>query len=116
DSEVITLFVRVWKKWGVAYEEVDVNLDAISLTGPAVHHRQGGPQHPHERTDGIGGPVQQPGHDPQEYRPQEARPQEARPEDHRPQESKPQQPQAYRPSAPSHDDALSCGGPELIYN
>jgi hypothetical protein len=86
DSEVITLFVRVWKKWGVAYEEVDVNLDAISLTGPAVNHPQGGPQHPNERMDGIGGPVQQPGPGPQEYRPQEARPDESRPQEYRPQE------------------------------
>jgi LysM repeat protein len=33
DSEVITVFVRVWKKWGVAFEELDVNLDAIALSG-----------------------------------------------------------------------------------
>jgi len=30
----ITLFVRVWKKWGTAYKELDVNVDAISLYGP----------------------------------------------------------------------------------
>ena len=35
DSEVITVFVRVWKKWGVPYEKLDVNLDAIELSGPA---------------------------------------------------------------------------------
>lgn len=29
--EQITLFVRVWKKWGLTDEEVDVNLDAITL-------------------------------------------------------------------------------------
>ncbi len=32
-SDKITLFVRVWKKWGTVYKELDVNLDAISLTG-----------------------------------------------------------------------------------
>ena len=34
-SAKITLFIRVWKKWGTAYKELDVNLDAISLYGPA---------------------------------------------------------------------------------
>lgn len=32
----LTLFIRVWKKWGTAYKELDVNLDAISLTGKVV--------------------------------------------------------------------------------
>jgi hypothetical protein len=32
-SSRITLFVRVWKKWGTVRRELDVNLDAISLTG-----------------------------------------------------------------------------------
>ncbi len=32
-SDKITLFVRVWKKWGTVYKELDVNLDAITLTG-----------------------------------------------------------------------------------
>jgi LysM repeat protein len=31
----LTVFVRVWKKWGDWYREVDVNVDAISLIGPA---------------------------------------------------------------------------------
>ena len=35
-SDKITLFVRVWKKWGTATKELDVNLDAISLFGAAV--------------------------------------------------------------------------------
>lgn len=30
-SDQITLFIRVWKKWGLTNEELDVNLDAISL-------------------------------------------------------------------------------------
>lgn len=32
-SSKITLFVRAWKKWGTVQRELDVNLDAISLTG-----------------------------------------------------------------------------------
>ena len=36
-GEYITLYVRVWKKWGVPEEEIDINLDAISLTGPAPY-------------------------------------------------------------------------------
>lgn len=29
----LTLFIRVWKKWGTARRELDVNLDAVSLKG-----------------------------------------------------------------------------------
>jgi hypothetical protein len=29
-SDQTTLFIRVWKKWGLTNEEVDVNLDAIT--------------------------------------------------------------------------------------
>lgn len=32
----ITLFIRAWKKWGTAYKELDVNIDAVSLTGQVV--------------------------------------------------------------------------------
>lgn len=112
-SEFITLFVRVWKKWGVAYEELDVNLDAISLTGPAAYHPQEGPQHPNEQIGGIGGPVGQPEYGPDQYRPQESGPQQP---EYGPQESRPQQPQGYHPSAPEQDYPLSCGGQELVYN
>lgn len=35
-SAKITLFIRVWKKWGTPYKELDVNLDAISLVGKIV--------------------------------------------------------------------------------
>lgn len=35
-SKQVTLFIRVWKKWGTVYRELDVNLDAISLTGRGV--------------------------------------------------------------------------------
>ena len=33
-DEFITFYIRVWKKWGHANEELRVNLDAIPLTGP----------------------------------------------------------------------------------
>lgn len=42
EASHVTVYVRVWKKWGVPEEELDVNLDAISLVGPAPH----APQHP----------------------------------------------------------------------
>lgn len=32
----ITLFIRAWKKWGLANEEVDVNLDAVTLVKVGV--------------------------------------------------------------------------------
>jgi len=35
-SGTMTLFIRVWKKWATGRREVDVNLDAISLKGPAL--------------------------------------------------------------------------------
>jgi hypothetical protein len=33
-TEAVTIFVRVWKKWGIGNEELDVNLDAMVLAGP----------------------------------------------------------------------------------
>ena len=106
DSEVITVFVRVWKKWGVAYEELDVNLDAISLTGPAVSMPKDGPKPDGGPSMGKGGPVAG-----QEYRPEQFQPQQPQGQpdksDVRP---------TYRPMEPSHDYPVSCGGPELIYN
>ncbi len=35
-SDRITLFIRLWKKWGTVYREIDFNVDAVSLWGPAV--------------------------------------------------------------------------------
>lgn len=32
-GDTITLFIRVWKKWGTVERELDVNLDNISLVG-----------------------------------------------------------------------------------
>ncbi len=34
----MTIFFRVWKKWGTPGRELDVNLDAISLFGPGPRH------------------------------------------------------------------------------
>ena len=34
-SAELTLFIRGWKKWGTPGQEMDLNLDAISLTGYA---------------------------------------------------------------------------------
>ena len=36
-EESLTLYIRVWKKWGVPNQELDVNLDSISLVG-MMHH------------------------------------------------------------------------------
>ena len=36
EDDYVTLYVRAWKKWGVAEEEIDINLDGIALTGPAL--------------------------------------------------------------------------------
>lgn len=38
-DDYVTVYIRVWKKWGIANEEIDVNFDAISLTGRAPWHR-----------------------------------------------------------------------------
>lgn len=38
ESDYVTMYVRVWKKWGVPEEELDVNFDAISLTGPSPYY------------------------------------------------------------------------------
>ncbi len=35
EADFITIYVRVWRKWGMSGEELDVNFDTISLTGPA---------------------------------------------------------------------------------
>lgn len=34
EADHVTLFVRLWKKWGVAEEVVSLNLDVIDLVGP----------------------------------------------------------------------------------
>jgi LysM repeat protein len=117
DSEVITVFVRVWKKWGVAYEEIDVNLDAISLTGPAVNRPNDGPHNgPDEHYDGVGGPVAG-----QEYRPEQfggpQGPQAEGPHAQGPESYENEAHESYRPVGPRQEEyPVSCGGQDLVYN
>ncbi|MBW7881179.1 MAG: hypothetical protein H3C34_00845 [Caldilineaceae bacterium] len=47
EADYVTIYVRVWKKWGVPDEELDVNFDAISLIGPATYG-------PHPYDNGYG--------------------------------------------------------------
>ncbi len=41
-SDRVTIFIRLWKKWGTVYREIDFNIDALSLWGSGVmdlpHH------------------------------------------------------------------------------
>lgn len=125
DAEVITLFVRVWKKWGVAYEELDVNLDAIELKGPAPDHGQGGPREDGPHIGGIGGPVQ--GQQPDQYQPQgpagtqdghQDGPQGYGPQQNGPQDNGPQgypNEGGYGPGG-DDDEPLVCNGQDLVYN
>ncbi|MCB9137292.1 MAG: LysM peptidoglycan-binding domain-containing protein [Caldilineaceae bacterium] len=41
EDDYITVYVRVWKKWPKFDEEIDINLDAISLTGPSPYVARG---------------------------------------------------------------------------
>ncbi|HXF62830.1 MAG TPA: LysM peptidoglycan-binding domain-containing protein [Caldilineaceae bacterium] len=97
DSQALTIFIRVWKKWGVAYEELDVNLDAISLVGPSPHRPGGPPQ-----AGGTGGPV---GGD---------APAPGRPDDG-PRQPAPQDGPDYG-YGPAQNQPLLCTGPDLLYN
>ena len=87
ETDVITVFVRVWKKWGVANEEIDVNLDAISLVGSS-------PQMMSSKEDAramMGGTPSQP-------------------------MTQPDMPKQ-EPMWPSGlEKAEVCGGPDLVYN
>ena len=47
-SDYVTVYLRVWKKWGVPEEEIDINFDAVSLTGPSPYHYDTKPVHPIE--------------------------------------------------------------------
>jgi LysM repeat protein len=38
ESDYVTVYVRVWKKWGPPEEELNVNLDGITLTGPSPYY------------------------------------------------------------------------------
>ncbi len=97
DSEVITVFVRVWKKWGVAGEELDVNLDSIELTGPsaALPKADGMVPGPALPMTGIGGPVGDGPH---------------------PQGSDNQGPSYQGPWTAVDAGPLVCNGDDLVYN
>lgn len=56
EDEYITIYVRVWKKWGIAEEEIDINFDTISLTGPSPYHHNYGKGYD-KGGYGTGGPV-----------------------------------------------------------
>lgn len=50
EDDYLTIYVRAWKKWGVAEEEIDINFDTIALTGPSPYHKG------YEQGYGVGGP------------------------------------------------------------
>ena len=54
-SNRLTLFVRVWKKWGPAQRELDVNIDAISLKGAMPVDVDQGQAKPPTSGDGADG-------------------------------------------------------------
>jgi len=54
ESSHVTVYIRVWKKWGVPEEELDVNFDAISLVGPGSHWFGQQPSHPGHGDSGYG--------------------------------------------------------------
>ena len=93
-ADHLTLYIRVWKKWGVAEEEIDINLDAISLTGPAPYGHYW-PPHPAKPAPlPVEPPVVQ------------------KPDYHKPDYHKP-----VHPVDPIHPPATdACTGPELVYN
>ncbi len=92
EAEVITLFVRVWRKWGVPNEELDVNLDGIALIGPSVGGT-GGKESPRALFDWA-----KPQPEPQ------------------PAVVAPKAPQEEPQWSPSAGKPEVCGGPNLVYN
>ena len=100
-DEQMTLYVRVWKKWGVPNEEIDVNLDAIALTGLMPEMKPmpmgEGPMNGDQmmgKPDGemMGGPEGQ-----AQWRP-------------------PSKPMGEPPMKPMAEPAMVCGGENLVYN
>ncbi|MCC6169970.1 MAG: LysM peptidoglycan-binding domain-containing protein [Caldilineaceae bacterium] len=94
-SEVITVFIRVWKKWGVAFEELDVNLDAIALVGPPPHRQSETP-----KMGGMGGPVGEMQDGPMQDGPMQ---------------QGPAQPMGWS-EQPQWDRPLVCNSQDLVYN
>jgi LysM repeat protein len=63
EDDYITVYLRVWKKWGVSEEEIDINFDAVALTGPSPTGYwtppAPPPPQPQPQTDGYKHPVGQ---------------------------------------------------------
>jgi len=59
EDDYLTIYVRVWRKWGIAGEEIDVNFDTIALTGPSPYHHYGtgGPTSGKPSGEGPSGPA-----------------------------------------------------------
>jgi hypothetical protein len=38
EADYVTIYLRVWKKWGVPNEEIDINFDNVALYGPSPYH------------------------------------------------------------------------------
>ncbi len=57
DYDYITLYVRVWQKWGIPDQELNVNLDTITLTGLAPGTTSAPPPSGSTPTTPIGGGV-----------------------------------------------------------
>ena len=95
DSDIITIYIRVWKKWGVPNHELDVNLDSISLVGPGTSYGTGGPEV-------------------RSYRGAVRTEQPMTPQAAEPHPMEPEQPKAEWQPMPGA--AASCSGPELVYN
>jgi LysM repeat protein len=91
EDDYVTVYVRVWKKWGVPNEEIDINLDAIALTGASPHGYW--PAKPVEP----------------------AYPQPEKPSHEKPHYEKPDYEPSY-PHYPAPDAGASCTDQELIHN
>ncbi|NJN83758.1 MAG: LysM peptidoglycan-binding domain-containing protein [Caldilineaceae bacterium] len=93
-AEVITLYVRVWKKWGTPFQELDVNLDSIALVGPSARMPHGG------------GEMQKPAPMPDMDKHMGGEPRTMRnPE-----------PPMQQPQHPMPNKPVVCGGENLVYN
>lgn len=60
EGEYVTVYIRVWKKWGVPNEELDVNLDGIALVGPSGQWQGAQPYAEGSGAPGYGGSVVEP--------------------------------------------------------
>lgn len=57
EDEHLTIYIRAWKKWGVAEEELDINFDTIALNGPSPYAKGGAGYKGHDGHGyGTGGP------------------------------------------------------------